>query len=390
MLAIAYYRADEFEDSKKKLNSMLKAKIDNHDEINYYLGLIALKEDELDNAKLYFKTIADSPADSQFAPEAILRLADIDRARKDMESAKLLYQKVADNYPKSTVAPYAIYSLGECFNTQGNRPECLRTWAMLVDKYPLSNLTADINFQIAESLVDDKNYQSAQKAYKTLVLTGNYASAIDIYEDMLKSSPLDKYAAQAQTKIAETLLMMGKQRQSAAAYQMVVDKYPGSELAPKALDSLISIWGQLKEYSLAKQATETLLEKYPKCEESAKIFLLTAKDSMSAGKNEEAVDLLRKASEAYKGEISAEAQKMIGDSYYTRGLYKEATVEYLKTVYLFRAFPSFAAEAQFQAAKACETANQKAEALRAYKRTIEFFPNTLWAAEAEKCLKDKE
>jgi hypothetical protein len=66
------------------------------------------------------------------------------------------------------------------------------------------------------------------------------------------------------------------------------------------------------------------------------------------------------------------------------GANKEATVEYLKTVYLFRNYKKFAAEAEFMAGKACEAHNQRQEALNAYKRTREYFPSTLWAAEAER------
>ena len=77
---------------------------------------------------------------------------------------------------------------------------------------------------------------------------------------------------------------------------------------------------------------------------------------------------------------------------YVRRSYKEATVEYLKTAYLFRNYTAYAAEAQFLAGKSCEAYKQMAEAKNAYKRTKEFFATTLWAAEADKRLdelKDK-
>jgi len=76
----------------------------------------------------------------------------------------------------------------------------------------------------------------------------------------------------------------------------------------------------------------------------------------------------------------------VADIYYQRGLYRQATVEYLKTAFLFRNFPEYAAEAQFLAGKSCEVQKQFEEATKAYKRTKEVFPSTLWAAEAERSL----
>jgi hypothetical protein len=62
----------------------------------------------------------------------------------------------------------------------------------------------------------------------------------------------------------------------------------------------------------------------------------------------------------------------------------------LKTAYLFRSYPQYAAEAQYLAGKSCEAYNQLAEAKNAYKRTKDFFATTLWAAEADKRLNELE
>jgi tetratricopeptide (TPR) repeat protein len=103
---------------------------------------------------------------------------------------------------------------------------------------------------------------------------------------------------------------------------------------------------------------------------------------------DEAIDCYRRAADAFQGETSSEAQKLLADCYYKQSHFNEATVEYLKTAYLFRNHTKFAAEAQFLAGKACEAYKQFKEARNAYKRTKEFFSSTLWASEADRRLKE--
>ena len=81
---------------------------------------------------------------------------------------------------------------------------------------------------------------------------------------------------------------------------------------------------------------------------------------------------------------------MLGDAFFSTKAYKEATVEYLKTVYLFRGYIQYASEAQFKAGVACQILKQKKEARNAYKRTIEFFPQSSWAQSARQKLESME
>jgi TolA-binding protein len=280
-------------------------------------------------------------------------------------------------------------------------------WARLVENYPLSNLTAEISYQVAEYFLSEKNYPLAQKVYTNLrnnypnsefaskadmklaeiqYALGNFLAAVDQFSEIVKSNPSTEQGADAQYRLAECCLSLGKPREAIENFQKVVDNFVSTAFAPKAQSEIAKTWESMQEKTLAQKACESLLAKFPKSRESAEMLLAKAKEASAANNLPAAMDSYRQAADAYQGEISAEAQKRLADCYYQQGSYKEATVEYLKTAYLFRNYPEYAAEAQFLAGKSCEAYKQLAEAKNAYKRTKEFFATTLWAAEADKRL----
>ncbi len=217
---------------------------------------------------------------------------------------------------------------------------------------------------------------------------GNINSGIKQFEDTVLNHPDSDTGALAQYKIGSYYESTDKPRLAAESYQKVADDFQTTDYAPRALERVIMIYKGLKEGDDAKKAMDLLFEKFPKSEATAKILLCNGKECLSCGDSDSAIACFRKAAELSQNEISAEAQKLLGDYYYNKNMFKEAAVEYLKTVYLFRDFTKFSAEAQFKAGKSCEAYHQFAEARNAYKRTRDFFATTLWASEAERCLEE--
>ncbi|MHB9156258.1 MAG: tetratricopeptide repeat protein, partial [Endomicrobiales bacterium] len=270
-----------------------------------------------------------------------------------------------------------------------------------------SNLTTEITFQVAEYLFNEKNLPLAQKAYgalkntysgsefalksdlrlgEILLMQGNFLAAADHFQEIARDNPGTEFGAQAQYKLGDCSLGLNRQRQAIENYQKVADNFPSTSFAPPAMLAIAVTWEKMQERALSQKACEALLSRYPKSAVAAGIFLSRGKEALSSGSLTAAIDSLRLAADAFNGETSAEAQKLLGDCYFKQNQFKEATVEYLKTAYLFRTHTRFAAEAQYLAGKSCEAYNQFAEARNAYRRTREFFSATLWAAEAERRL----
>jgi TolA-binding protein len=220
------------------------------------------------------------------------------------------------------------------------------------------------------------------------VIQGNLSAAVDQYGDVVKNNPSTEFGADAQYKIGECFLSLNKPRAAIDSFQKAVDSCGASACAPRAQAQIAKIWDKMQEKTLSQKANESLIAKFPKSREAAELLLARAKEAEGQGNLAAAIDYYRNAADAFQGEVSAEAQKKLGDCHYKQGSYKEATVEYMKTAYLFRNYPEYAAEAQFLAGKSCEAYNQLAEAKNAYKRTRDFFATTLWADEADKRLNE--
>ncbi|MFP4459333.1 MAG: tetratricopeptide repeat protein [Candidatus Zixiibacteriota bacterium] len=75
-----------------------KADSEIKDEINWYLGAMALEENDLEKAEDAFKSIADNSPGSFYAPLALENLGDIAMEQNQTEAAYSYYQKVLSDY----------------------------------------------------------------------------------------------------------------------------------------------------------------------------------------------------------------------------------------------------------------------------------------------------
>jgi TolA-binding protein len=92
--------------------------------------------------------------------------------------------------------------------------------------------------------------------------------------------------------------------------------------------------------------------------------------------------------EGGKSETAAKAQWMIGESYFHQKNYDEAIRAYHRVDSLF-AYPQWQAAALLQAGKCYELRGERDEAVRAFVRILEHYPDTTFAREASQRITDR-
>ncbi|MDI6756988.1 MAG: tetratricopeptide repeat protein, partial [Endomicrobiia bacterium] len=349
--------------------------------------------------------------------EAMFRLAEADYDERDSASATSRYEKIIADYPSSRPAPHAMFRLGDIARGRGDRAKAYEIWAELVQKYPYSPVGAQTMCEVAQYLRENKKYDKALAVYSKIESAyaytdiarsaalasagihrdaGNSGLAVEKYEKIIAASPSVPVMAEAAFALAEIKAdrsdgaagsSLSKKSRVASEFLKVAADYPDTDFAATATMRAAEIYGIAGERALAEEMKGRLLARYPSSEPSARIAVEAARVKMDSRDYRAAVDVLGPAASG-RSEQSAIAQKMIGDCYFLMSRYSEAVVEYLKTAYLFRNYEAVASEAQFLAAKSLELKKDRREAVNAYRRTVNFFPGTLWAAEADVRIKE--
>ena len=88
-----------------------------------------------------------------------------------------------------------------------------------------------------------------------------------------------------------------------------------------------------------------------------------------------------------KSETAAMAQWMIGESYLHQQRYEEAIRAYLRVEILYD-FPHWQAAGLLQAGKCYEIQGSRSEAVRLYARLLNEYPDSTYAVEASKLLRE--
>ncbi len=171
-------------------------------------------------------------------------------------------------------------------------------------------------------------------------------------------------------------------------YKKIIEKYPQVELLAKVYISLLKIYTSQNRLELVSEIENILVTKYISLPEVGRYFYDTAVKFQTQKNFNEAIKRYAYVTNSQDVELQAMAQKKLGDCYYNLGKYKEASVEYLKTIYMYPQYTQLCAEAQFMVGLCCEQMKLYDEAKKAYTNSIKNYPGTLWAEESAFKLKN--
>ncbi len=167
-------------------------------EINYRKQLDPVAKAErlrrVDAITAFERFLTQHPADREFTPDAMFRLAELYYEKTDdefqtaineyrdtyaawkdggakgeppieptkhFESTISLYQRLIEQYPEYRFLDGAYYLLGYTLRQQGDVEPGLMAWMTLVDKYPKSRFFAEVWFRIGDQHFDDEKWNDA-------------------------------------------------------------------------------------------------------------------------------------------------------------------------------------------------------------------------------------
>lgn len=380
------------EENKYILNTLSKIYINRKD----FAKLIGILEK--------YSSYINNPEEKFLLDLRILRIANMIKDYNKLYNKIVKIQKENETYQNSIVDYYLIKYYSNINNTKNLLMTLLKFNTHPLETYKYFNYeefsdllsickenSDEITLHLCENVLPYINFETQQKIELIKNITENFLAKKE-YQKALKLSSLIKRisydpftSSYSEFVIARIYELTNKPNWAENIYKEIIEKYPQSPLIPKIYLSLIRYYKNKNEDDKLKFYEELLLGKYPDTEETYEWLYEKALSLMSASKYYEAIEYLKKLTNSKN--YAAHSQKLIADCYFNLGKYKEASVEYLRVIYIYPEKTELSSEAQFMVGVCAEKLNLYNEAKKAYITSKEKYPGTLWAQEADFRLK---
>jgi len=336
LLGLCQMGLDDYKAAAATLRSLLADEPDygNGDNVLYQLAwALKLSGDEGEAAKV-FQQLATKYPDSPRSGEAYYHIGEFTYARKDYAHAAAAYYKAMQQAGVSELGEKSAHKLGWSYFHQGSFDDALKTFAYQWKTYPQGPLAPDAAFMQAECLFAQKKYSEALEAYDGV--------------ENLRSEGFE----------ALRLLHAGQ-----AA-------------------------GQLKQWKKSLEYLDPCVERFPDSPHAPEAIYERGWAHQNLGSADEAGRLYRQVIEkAGNREVAARAQFMLGELEFARKDYSEAVRSYFKVIYGY-SYPTWQAEAYYEAARCFEMLRQTDKAAELYRELAEKFPDSDKTPIAKKRLQD--
>ncbi len=291
------------------------------DKVRYELAWALKAQDQHDKAVDVFAALAEKHPESTYAPESLYHVGEKLYADEKFPEAATKYAAAVAKANGAGVGEKAQHKQGWALYRSGKLPEAEAAFAAQVEKFPAGELLADARFMQAESLFEQKKYKEALALYAQVKNpTATDADVLSVLHAAQSANQTEQYEP---------------------ALALITDfakKFPESPLIPEAL------------YEQAF-ATQRL------------------------GKLDEAIALYEQVTAKTDREIAARARFMVGEAFFEKKDHAEAVRNFFKVAYGY-SYPTWQANAQYEAGRCFEILKKTEQALKSYKEVVTKFPDS--------------
>lgn len=334
------------------------------------------------------------------------------------ELANLFYSFLYFRQP--TLFPHDELLFRRAVTTGRQHPaERLELLAELVSRFPESPRFVDASLYLAEEAIRLEDFQTAEKYIEAIYrkpalaeegqqLRAAYLAGLvalgqrqwSTAEELLRPLTLAatfQLRVQALVALGEALYQQDRLAEAAEAFRHAIvlqqrQTAPGGEPTPylaQAEMRLVEIAVRQDDLQAARELAVNFLNKYPEAPEVPLVKFTLGQIAYREGRLAEArVYLSQVVNTAVEHDLSvgAEAQLLLAESFYLADDYRTALREYLRLEILFPKSPLVPAGV-LQAARCYEHLGLVDEAKRQYRRLLEVWPDTVYAAKAKEALR---
>ncbi len=293
---------------------------------------------------------------------------------QDVNGADRVFQRILAEYPQSPTAVDARFNLAESANERGNHAEVIRLLAPLAEGESLAPAQGD-----AADAVNRRNEAILFRLGRAQAELRAWPSAARAFDRLLGAYPRTPLAREAKFFRALAHEEQGEFEPAATLYATVANDPPGKGDPPR-LDTLartrrLACLVGMKRWADVLTEADSLKPALGSDQRAcAELDFARGQALKGQGRLADARSAFASVASQKTGDLPAQAQLMVGETYFHEGKFHEALREFLKVDILYKS-PRWQAAALLEAGKVQERIDQPAEAAETYERLAARFPD---------------
>ncbi|RIK77583.1 MAG: hypothetical protein DCC68_17025 [Planctomycetota bacterium] len=305
-------------------------------------------------------------------------VSETDAARRAAE-AETLFERLRHQHKQSPLWSDAVFRLAEAAR---DRKDVAQVAALIAELATANEKSAD-----GKPLVDAQTLSHAFYLQGRLAAElGDWSAADKAMTALVEHCPESDLKLAAQFWVAEAAYRQGEYEQAGTRFEALAADPQTTAASWRGMIPLrrAQVLAQQKKWSDAIALAATIEKDFPDFAQQYEADYLIGRCLAAEGKFDEARGYYAKVTQSRHGgktETAAMAQWMIGESYFHQKDFAAAVKEYLRVEILY-AYPKWQAAALVQAGKAYESDGQWQEAVKLYSQVLRKYGQTEYAAEA--------
>ncbi|RMH52257.1 MAG: tetratricopeptide repeat protein [Bacteroidetes bacterium] len=390
-----------------------------------------------------FRRLLEEYPDSEWREEARYQLGYLYFLSQDYDQAIQQYEILIREHPRDPLVPKAKYGIGDALFNAGRLEEAVAAYRRVLAEHPNSSFAADAAAGVLYALIalgedrraeeiieeftaqhpdspiiDELRYRLAETRYQA----GRTEEALADFQRFIRTSGNTTLLPEAYYYLGTIFLEQQRTQEAEAYLRQIVQTYPSSPRAPVAAQQLGRLYlesGRNQEALALYRTMETLrpndaqliaqarygqgrallnlgrdreaetllrnaVETAPDSPASLPALLGLARVHEKQGNLPEALRLYRQVAAQSRDEIGAEALLQLGTLLLQEGQARTAIEELSRMLVLFQGYSDWIARSYLVQARAFRTLGERGEAARLYDQILAEFPDTPYAATAER------
>lgn len=261
-------------------------------------------------------------------------------------------------YPKEKEYPAIFeYERGAYFMRKEKFDVAKQYFTNVIKKYPKA------------SIVPEAMYWNA-RLYE---IDGKFPRAVAVYDSLLQFYPKHAIIPKVRLSLGNVYYAMEQWEAAARQYRIVLDSTKAPELAPIAMSNLILAYKEMEMFDVALDLTRKFIDEFPTdstiIDKKIDIGLLYQK----LGYYQQAIVHFQSLIVPGNNDLEAELRYYIGESYFLKGDYQQAVLEFLKVPYLVTKVGKidWAATSYYMAGQSYEKLAKPDQAIQMYQQIID-------------------
>ena len=277
--------------------------------VEFFWGLAAMAQADYAGAAEHFASIQEDHAQSPFAAQAALLLAQCYHNQSLLKQAARQYQRVIKQ-TEAQFADEALFGLGMLALQKQEWDESGQHFDRLLQEYPQSPRVPAARFYRGRVYLEQSDLEGAARCFnqcretqledslqdnlafwnaKVLIRQGKLADAARQLEDALKAHPDSELGAEVLYDRALALVRADETEAGVEALSSFLAKYPQHEMAPDALQLLAATEHARGRYEQSLAHCRDFLDRYRNHDLTAGVLFLAAENQYLAGSHADAV-----------------------------------------------------------------------------------------------------